>query len=297
MGCGIAKAENVDEALRQVTATPKNGFPNLLSLMKKPEQEAECARNTPAIFEAIPKGVDGLKVRDHESAIVAAADVTIQCVRSHNNSQDASGLKDGVPNQTLQSFSNLLKKVAAQATECQNVSFNNCDTSTAEAKAIAIAITELFKLKGHADKVKKEASEEQFLQVAIPLLSAASGISNQAKHEIITLLAELTNDYEEGAKGILREGGLPMMRKIVENPEEYKCPKEMALECCTILEAIIDCDQIKDTNEILEGIEKCRTMGKTSSTGSSWGIIQKVSSMVSNKDKTVRNTEPGLSAI
>lgn len=243
-------------------STQLEAFPTYLppwsSLTKKASNEV-TKRNVPNIIELLARGKNRLSEGTSES-VVAACGVIEFCVKLHNDPSvgGAQPKMDGkLVKQIQRQLSELMEKVINQAEDYYIMELLDCETSSKEAKAIALATTALFKLETHGADCKREMNKSGGIQAAVMGFQKKSGVNLEAKEALVEMLhSYVTQNFGNvhHTRCITHNGGIEL---LLAYSQSEKTPEKAQEFCCSVMEACMKHDKtITDSDQIVRLISK-----------------------------------------
>lgn len=254
-----------------VAVNPTTGLPMLLTALvqsgKESSQQESVKRNVPRIFELLPKAMESLSVTNSKP-VLAACSVIERCVRAHNEPA-ASGVQPTIDGEYLRQCQRrlviLLNKAQEKAANSYWEDNKDCDISSREVEAIALATIALFKLENHSKVCKQELKESGGIVAALKAMKPeTSGIKREAKQSLAWMLSSYLDNSPENVEGILASGSIYVNNVLcpyVEEPAKCNASEDMQVYCRTVLEACLqhgDLSRMKSLDDIQRAIDKSR---------------------------------------
>lgn len=248
MGCASVK-QSVEGSMEDVSVNPTTGLPSLLTVLnqagKDSSQQENVKRNVPRIFELLPKAMETLNETNSKQVLAACA-VIEQCVKAHNEAATGGQIStDATINaehlkQCQRNLIMLLKKAQEKAARIFAEDGMECDTSSKEAKAIALATVALFKLESYAPECKQELKKSGGVAIALKAMDTeASGIKRDAMQSLSWMLSMFVDDSPDNVQSIIATGGTFLLVRYVEDASKYDVSKDMQAHCRALLEACL----------------------------------------------------------
>jgi len=239
MGCASAK-QTVEATLDEVAADPTKALPNLQRAMEQSANEGNnesTKNNVPRILEVISTAIGKLN-EETPRPILAACAVIEVCVKLYNDT-GASGAQPNLDGNHVKKCQNqlglLLKKVLAEANRAYMKEFIECDTSSKEAKAIALATMSLFQLEIHCADCKLELVKSGGTQSAVMSLKSDSGLKADAKDALASMLSSFVAQNFDKVDSIVANNGIKIMLEYVQDkatPKSSKTYMASVLKAC-----------------------------------------------------------------
>jgi hypothetical protein len=248
MGCGSVK-QSVEGSMEDVSVNPTTGLPSLLTVLnqagKDSSQQENVKRNVPRIFELLPKAMETLS-ENNSKQVLAACAVIEQCVKAHNEVATGGQISTEATinvehlKQCQRNLVELLKKAEEKAAQTFAEDGMECDTSSKEAKAIALATVALFKLENYAPECKQELKKSGGIAIALKAMETeTSGIKRDAMQPLAWMLSMFVDDSPDNVQSIIANGGTFLLVRYVEDASKYDVPKDMQAHCRALLEACL----------------------------------------------------------
>lgn len=255
MGCSGGK-QDIEASINEVRSNPAAGLPKLQASLDQAVKEASTKEKIPGIFELMPSAMEKLSVKDSKP-ILAACGVIELCVKVRTEGVqppiEVEHLKQSQRNLAL-----LLKAVQEQGAAKFNEIGTECDMSSKECKAIALAITALFKLELYASECKEELKKTGGIASAIKAMGRDdSGIKREAMASLALMLKSFLDGSPEHAESIIACGGTYTLLPYVDEPAKYGVPKEMWQHCRDVLQVCLKFGQgVTNKDDIQKALDK-----------------------------------------
>jgi len=127
----------------------------------------------------------------------------------------------------------------------------DCEANSKEAKAIALATTALFKLKGHSADCKEAMSKSGGIQAAVMALKEDSGIKADAKQIITQMLSAYVSQNNRNVASITANGGVKVLL-VFSQGKGLPEPVQERVEgyCCAVVEACLQHDATLNSHQV-----------------------------------------------
>jgi hypothetical protein len=254
MGCANAKhcanaKPTLEDAIDELKDNPTTGLLNLQTALAQVGQDTTQQDSVNArvsrIFELLPKAMETLS-ENNSKQVLAACAVIEQCVKAHNEVATGGQISTEATinvehlKQCQRNLVELLKKAEEKAAQTFAEDGMECDTSSKEAKAIALATVALFKLENYAPECKQELKKSGGIAIALKAMETeTSGIKRDAMQSLAWMLSMFVDDSPDNVQSIIANGGTFLLVRYVEDASKYDVPKDMQAHCRALLEACL----------------------------------------------------------